>query len=66
MEQRQDFVCAICKGPPEDTLCVDHCHDSGRVRGLLCRKCNTGLGSFRDEPDLMLKAIKYLEAHRVI
>jgi 5-methylcytosine-specific restriction endonuclease McrA len=54
--------CAICGNPPNDkSLAVDHAHDkSGQVRGLLCAACNTGLGGFRDNPDLLQKAIDYL------
>lgn len=64
MAAAQGFVCAVCSQPPEDTLCVDHCHSTSKVRGLLCRKCNTGLGCFKDTPELMIKAIAYLEANR--
>jgi len=53
-------VCAIC-GVTE-TLGVDHCHVSGVVRGLLCRKCNVGLGMFDDNPILLVKALTYLGA----
>lgn len=55
----QDGRCAICKEKP-DLLCVDHCHGSGLVRGLLCKKCNTGLGYFKDDPELFERAIRYL------
>jgi hypothetical protein len=48
--------------PLHGGLCLDHCHTSLGVRGLLCRHCNSGLGMFRDRPDLMLRAIAYLEA----
>lgn len=40
---------------------VDHCHSTGQVRGLLCRKCNTAIGMFGDSKDMMIKAIAYLE-----
>lgn len=61
----QDGVCAICKVPhhPERPLVVDHDHDSGEVRGLLCSECNTGLGLLGDNPDTLLAASAYLEIH---
>lgn len=45
---RQGGVCALCKEPPArgKSLCIDHCHDSGRVRGLLCNRCNSLLGGY--------------------
>ena len=44
----QGGVCKICEVPPRRMLVVDHCHLSGKVRGLLCSSCNLGLGKFRD------------------
>lgn len=44
-----------------DVLCVDHCHDTGKARGLLCSLCNTALGYFRDSSESLLRASKYLE-----
>ena len=55
--------CAICFTLPPDlgpVLHVDHCHKSGRVRGLLCHNCNTGIGSLREDPDILRSAISYL------
>lgn len=42
-------------------LAVDHCHDTGKVRGLLCSRCNAGLGMFRNRPDLLASATDYLQ-----
>lgn len=49
---------ALC--PSGNALHVDHCHATGRIRGLLCTPCNTSLGGFRDSPDLLNRAIQYL------
>lgn len=65
---QQAGVCAIC-GEPETSkmsngeikpLGVDHDHDTNIIRGLLCTKCNIGLGHFNDSPELLLAAINYL------
>lgn len=60
----QDYSCAIC-GKDEDNndgriLAVDHDHITGRIRGLLCQKCNIGLGQFDDSIHVMQSAILYL------
>ena len=63
--EQQNGKCAICCSEIGDAmgnrLYVDHDHISGKVRGLLCSKCNFGLGNFNDDAELMRKAIKYLE-----
>lgn len=58
----QERVCAICKKPCSSgkRLAVDHDHKSGKTRGLLCRKCNRGVGLFDDNLELMQKAMDYL------
>lgn len=65
MVKSQLGICKICGGTNQDgrPLFVDHCHSTGAVRGLLCNQCNFGIGSFKDNIDLMYKAIHYLEAH---
>jgi len=68
MVVEQNNLCAICgskqHGGEERFLCVDHCHDTGAVRGLLCVKCNTGLGQFLDNQDFLRNAIFYLDYHQ--
>lgn len=71
METAQGGLCAIC-GLPESyagnrtnthrkrKLSIDHDHGTGTVRGLLCHRCNLGLGNFRDDPELLKAATRYL------
>ena len=56
----QNGKCFICSEPHE-TLFVDHCHTTKKVRSLLCRHCNLGIGFFKDNVRLLKEAIKYLE-----
>ncbi len=58
MLEEQQGCCAICR--QEKTLVVDHCHDVGRIRGLLCDKCNRGLGCFEDDVERLERAVLYL------
>ena len=64
----QNGQCALCAEILDASniasIHVDHAHDTGKVRGLLCNFCNTGLGMFRDSPDLMQKAAEYILTHR--
>ena len=58
---QQGGVCAICgREAPEH---VDHSHESGAVRGILCFNCNGGLGQFKDSVDSLVNAVAYLQAH---
>ena len=66
--EQQNGRCAICGGTGERVhkgvksgLYIDHDHDTGKIRGLLCHDCNSGLGHFRDNPALLLKALRYLK-----
>jgi Autographiviridae endonuclease VII len=67
--RKQGGGCAICKAPVGDgadrPLYVDHCHESGKVRGLLCSSCNFGIGKFRDDVSLLTRAIDYLEGRLI-
>ena len=55
--------CAIC-GVEMEKKCIDHCHETKKIRGVLCNKCNTGLGLFKDNVKVMQTAIQYLEQSR--
>ncbi len=57
----QDYVCAICKNKIGEEAAVDHCHNTDKIRGLLCRNCNLGLGGFKDNIETIKKAIFYVE-----
>lgn len=63
MFDSQGGVCAICNRPPSEgeLLHVDHCHNTDKVRGLLCGKCNRGLGLFDDNSGFLASAIEYLK-----
>lgn len=65
MLAEQNGRCAICKtetpGGRAGRFHIDHCHDTGVIRGLLCTNCNTGLGQLKHDPDLIRKAIEYLK-----
>ena len=70
MLKEQDYKCKICRkhetrksSKSDETLrlCIDHCHKTGIVRGLLCHDCNTSLGKFKESTELFCRAIEYLE-----
>lgn len=60
MVKAQDGKCAICDIKPPRTLHVDHCHDTGKIRKLLCDGCNQGIGLFKEDVSRLSSAIKYL------
>ena len=67
MFKDQQGVCAICKGEGDGKwrkLCVDHDHETGKVRQLLCRNCNMILGQAGDNTNLLEEMIKYLQKHQ--
>lgn len=70
MHEAQDGKCAICGSSDAGTrhgkkkaLAVDHCHKSGKIRGLLCEPCNQGIGKLKDDPSTLRKAVDYIEKH---
>lgn len=72
MKIDQDSLCAICgskgfligRNGHTEKLHIDHCHTTGKVRGLLCPNCNRALGLFQDNPELMRQAATYVEEHK--
>jgi hypothetical protein len=75
MLKNQDGKCAICKqyetkvnSKSKETLMlsVDHSHRTGKVRALLCNRCNRGLGYFKDNPEFCISAANYLTEHKDI
>jgi Recombination endonuclease VII len=66
MHDQQRGLCAICTEPCKlgRRLAVDHCHTTGRVRGLLCARCNMSIGKFEDRVELLQSAISYLQETR--
>jgi len=70
MLKKQKGVCAICKLPERaregQPLAIDHCHENGFIRALLCVRCNNGLGQFKDSPHLLKLAAKYLNKFKKV
>jgi hypothetical protein len=74
MFEEQNGVCAICEQPEKShqrdgspsSLVVDHCHDTKKIRGLLCHHCNRGIGFLQDSSDILLKAAVYLDESNTV
>ena len=66
LSESQSHLCAICNGIDDRgaKLAVDHCHNTGKIRGLLCRKCNVALGYLNDDIVLLESALNYLKSHK--
>lgn len=65
LHESQGGACAICRTTlttENRGTVVDHCHETGRVRGLLCQGCNRGLGLLKDNPEVLVSAAEYLNA----
>lgn len=63
-QMRKVKLCEICEKTVENNgraLAIDHCHNSGKIRGILCTECNLGLGHFHDNSMLLKKAVSYLK-----
>lgn len=61
---KQEGRCAVCRHEVEGLLHVDHDHETGRVRGLLCRECNRGIGLLGDSLEILESAVQYLRGMR--
>lgn len=72
MQRRQKGKCEICGvdmipgGTGLHSMCIDHCHATGRVRDLLCGNCNRAIGLLRDSPEIAMSAALYLERHAAL
>ena len=66
MMKEQNGVCAICNKPAKvgKSLCVDHDHKTGKIRGLLCQSCNLLIGNAKDDIEVVFKALHYLIVHK--
>lgn len=65
MVNEQSNLCAICGKPEKDNkvLSIDHNHETGEIRGLLCNSCNTGIGHLKEKIEILEKAITYLNKY---
>lgn len=73
--EKQNGKCTICnklmeepsstRGQGLDVMALDHCHETGKIRSILCNACNKGLGMFNDDISLLENALKYIKEHNV-
>lgn len=63
MLKEQDGLCAVCRSRSNERLSVDHDHDTGKVRALLCRNCNLMIGNAKENPEILIRASTYLREH---
>jgi hypothetical protein len=64
MLNEQLHCCLICESPiNEITACIDHCHDTGSVRALLCNNCNVAIGMLKHDIEVTYRAVEYLLHH---
>lgn len=68
LHKKQEGRCAICGAHEKEKkfLVVDHCHETQKIRGLLCQQCNSAIGILKHSEDILLKAIEYLRAFKTI
>jgi hypothetical protein len=67
MKVQQDFKCAICLRSESESsikLCIDHNHNTNKIRGLLCHDCNKGIGFLKDNQTILQNAINYLAIYQ--
>jgi hypothetical protein len=69
MLYNQNGKCAICERidsgkKTNKAFCVDHCHKTGKIRGLLCMPCNRSIGQFGDDSKTLRKAADYIDSHK--
>lgn len=64
MKQAQNGICLICEsGSVDENLAIDHCHKTGKLRGLLCKQCNFAMGQFGDNASLLRRAAEFLDGN---
>lgn len=66
MYEKQGGLCQVCLNPQTNKkLSIDHCHQTGKVRGLLCTSCNLALGKLKDDPEIIKSLLLYVRHHKL-